>query len=175
VQERRTLPALIAVAGGVVVLDQVTKWFALRELDGGRIIDLAWTLRLRLVFNQGSAFGIGSRYTPLIALIGVVVVVALVRLRHRVVGVAANLGLALLLGGAIGNLLDRLLRTHGNPGPLGGPVVDFLDLQWWPVFNLADAAICVGAVLLALTAGRDDESGDDGEVASTVGAREPTS
>ncbi|MGE3835269.1 MAG: signal peptidase II, partial [Acidimicrobiia bacterium] len=58
---------------------------------------------------------------------------------------------------AVGNLLDRLLR-EGHGGLLGGAVVDFVDLQWWPVFNLADVAITFGAVLLALTAGREPSS-----------------
>jgi signal peptidase II len=174
VQERRSLATLIAVAGGVVVADHATKWLALRELDGGHTIDVVWTLRLRLIFNQGSAFGLGSRYTPLIAIFGVVVVIALVRFRHRVVGTAANVGLALLLGGAIGNLLDRLFRESGSSSFLGGPVVDFIDFQWWPVFNLADAAICVGAVLLAVTAGREEDEGEaDPSVPTAVAARPP--
>jgi signal peptidase II len=58
-----------------------------------------------------------------------------------------------VVGGAIGNLLDRVFREGG--GLLGGAVVDFVDLQWWPVFNVADVAICVGAVLLSLTASRE--------------------
>jgi signal peptidase II len=66
-----------------------------------------------------------------------------------------RLGVGLVLGGALGNLTDRVFRE--GTGLLGGAVVDFVDLQWWPVFNVADAAVCVGALLLVLTAARDGE------------------
>ncbi|MGE0794179.1 MAG: signal peptidase II [Acidimicrobiia bacterium] len=157
-QERRPVTPLIGVvAAGVVALDQLAKWVVLRELDGGRVVDVVGSLRLRLVFNQGLAFGLGSRFTSLIALGAVAVVLVLLRNRHRVVGRVPTAALGLVVGGAVGNLLDRLLR-EGHGGLLGGAVVDFVDLQWWPVFNLADVAITVGAVLLALTAGREPSS-----------------
>jgi signal peptidase II len=66
-----------------------------------------------------------------------------------------RLGVGLVLGGAFGNLADRVFRD--GSGFLGGAVVDFIDLQWWPVFNVADAAVCVGAVLLVLTAAREPD------------------
>jgi signal peptidase II len=154
VQERRPVAPLIGVVAlGVIALDQLTKRLALSHLDGGRVVHLVGTLQLRLVFNEGAAFGLGSGYTSLIALVGVVVVVVLLRNRHRAVGALQTVALGLIVGGAAGNLLDRLLRD-GRSGFLGGAVVDFVDPRWWPVFNLADSAITVGAVLLALTAGR---------------------
>ena len=141
------------MAGAVLLADQATKAWALAALADGSTIELVGSLRLRLVFNRGTAFGLGSRFAPVIALLGVVVVGLLARsagaLRRR----PARAALGLVLGGAVGNLLDRLVRTGG--GVLGGAVVDFVDLQWWPVFNLADVAITTGAVVLALTA-RDD-------------------
>ena len=140
------------MAGFVVIADQVTKWWALQTLDE-RTIDLLWTLRLRLIFNRGTAFGLGSRYAPLLAILAVVVVAILLRAGGALQGRWPRLGLALVVGGAVGNLLDRLFREGG--GLLGGAVVDFIDLQWWPVFNLADMAITGGAVVLALTAWRD--------------------
>lgn len=144
----------MAVAALVVAVDQATKWLALDRLAGGREVDLLWTLRLRLVFNRGSAFGLGSRFAPLIALVVVaVVVVVLLRGRHQLVGLLPMVAAGLVVGGAIGNLLDRILRD--GHGFLGGAVVDFIDLQWWPVFNVADSAICVGAVILALTTSRE--------------------
>lgn len=155
VQERRALPALILVTAAVVAVDHLTKWLALREL-AGRDIDLVWTLRLRLVFNNGSAFGLGSRFAPIIALLAVAVVVALLGFSRQLRGTAPRVAVAVIVGGAIGNLLDRVFRD-GN-GLLGGPVVDFVDLQWWPVFNVADVAITVGAVVLALTAGRERDA-----------------
>lgn len=152
VQERRALPALILVTAAVVAVDHLTKWLALNEL-ATRDIDLFWTLRLRLVFNNGASFGLGSRFAPLLALLAVVVVVGLLGFGRQLRGVASRVAVAAIIGGALGNLLDRLFRD-GN-GFLGGPVVDFVDLQWWPVFNVADMAITIGAVVLALTAGRE--------------------
>ena len=144
---------MAAVAATVVALDQATKWWALVALDGGRSIDLIGTLRMRLVFNRGAAFGLGSRFAPLLAILAVVVVVVLVREGGALQGRAARFSLGLVLGGALGNLSDRLFRDGG--GFLGGAVVDFVDLQWWPVFNVADTAITVGAALLAVAAWRD--------------------
>lgn len=136
----------------VVVVDQLTKWWALRALGDGRSIDLVWTLRLRLVFNRGTAFGFGSRFAPVIAVLAVVVVVVLLRSG----GPAGVLGPGQLgpgVGGAVGNLADRVARDGG--GFLGGAVVDFVDLQWWPVFNVADMGVSAGVVLLVLTAWND--------------------
>lgn len=155
VQERRALPALIAVAAAVVAVDHLTKWLALREL-ATRDIDLVGSLRLHLVFNNGSAFGLGSRFAPVIALLAVGIVVGLLGFGRTLRGRVPLLAVACITGGAVGNLLDRVFRD-GN-GFLGGPVVDFVDLQWWPVFNVADVAITCGAVILALTAGREASS-----------------
>ena len=150
------------MAGVVLIADQATKALALSTLDDGSVIDLVGSLRLRLVFNRGTAFGIGSRFAPLIALLGVAVVAVLAHTGRMLARPAARASLGLVLGGAVGNLVDRLLRSGG--GVLGGAVVDFVDLQWWPVFNLADAAITVGAVLLAVTA--HDDPGIDSPAAS---------
>jgi signal peptidase II len=141
-----------AVAAVVVGLDQLTKWWALETLDT-RTIDLVWTLRLNLVMNRGAAFGLGSRYAPVIALAAVVVVLFVLGTTRGLDARWPRLGIALVLGGALGNLADRLFRE--GDGLFGGAVVDFVDLQWWPVFNVADAAVCVGAVLLVLTAARE--------------------
>ena len=148
---RRVYTLLCLTAAAVISVDQLTKWWAVRTLDD-RTIDLVGSLRLRLVFNTGSAFGLGSRYSPILALVGVVIVLVLLRAGRSLTGLAPRLGVGLVLGGAVGNLGDRVARD-GN-GFLGGAVVDFVDLGWWPVFNVADAAICVGAVVLALTASR---------------------
>ncbi len=161
----------------MVAADQATKAWALAALDGGATVELVGTLRLRLVFNRGTAFGLGSRFAPLIALLGVAVVVFLARSGGALQRRRARASLGLVLGGAVGNLLDRMSRSGG--GVLGGAVVDFVDLRWWPVFNLADAAITVGALLLAVTARDDPGLADEGTSpaeASTArrrGAREP--
>lgn len=137
----------------VVVADQTSKRWALGALGDGRSIEVIWTLRLRLVFNRGTAFGLGSRFAPVIAILAVMVVGVLLRSGSTVESAWTRLGMGLVLGGAVGNLADRALRTGG--GFLGGAVVDFVDLRWWPVFNLADSAITVGAMVLAVSAWND--------------------
>jgi signal peptidase II len=151
-QARPRWGAIGLTALAVIVVDQLTKWWAVNTLDT-RTIDLFWSLRLRLAFNTGTAFSIGSRFSSIIALIAVAVVLVLLRASRSMRAGVATIAVGLVVGGALGNLADRVLREGG--GFLGGAVVDFVDLQWWPIFNVADAAICVGAVLLALTASRE--------------------
>ena len=138
---------LVAVAAGVLLADQLTKLWALRVLDE-RTIHLFWTIRLRLIFNQGTAFGLGPSLAPLITVAAVLVSLLLIAATWSATsrGVAALAGL--VLGGALGNLGDRAFRGGGF---FGGSVVDFVDPQWWPVFNVADAAISVGVVIFAAT------------------------
>jgi signal peptidase II len=152
VQGRRALPALVATSAAIVAVDHLTKWLAQRELRA-RDVDLVGSLRLHLVYNRGAAFGLGSRFAPIIALVVVGVIVAMIGFGRTVRSPVSRFALAAIIGGAIGNLLDRLLRDGDRF--LGGPVVDFIDLQWWPVFNVADIAVVVGAVALALSAGRE--------------------
>lgn len=137
-------PLVIAVAATVVALDQATKSLALEALAGRGPIDLFWTLQLRLSFNSGAAFGIGRGVTPFLTLAAVVLLFVLLGASRTAATRLAKVSLGLLVGGAMGNLTDRLFRGHG------GAVVDFIDFQWWPVFNVADVAISVGAVLLVL-------------------------
>ena len=144
---RRTTARLIAAATVVVVvvIDQLTKSWALASLSDGPI-DLFWTLRLRLTFNTGAAFSLGTGFPWLFVVLGVLVLGALAVLVLRSdIGRGPATSLGFIAGGAIGNLIDRLVRGHD------GAVVDFIDLQWWPVFNVADASICIGVVLLLLT------------------------
>jgi signal peptidase II len=138
---------VLGIAAAVVVLDQLSKTWAVRRLADGDI-DLVGSLRLNLVFNSGASFSFGQGLGPVIALLvlGVAVAIFLVgRSTSSRLGAAA---LGLLLGGALGNLLDRIFRE--GDGFLGGHVVDFVDVQWWPVFNVADAAVSIGGVLLVL-------------------------
>lgn len=132
----------------VLSLDQLTKHWALRALDD-RSIDLIGSLRLHLVFNDSAAFSLGGGNTTAIALVGLVMVGVLVRYGLRAGTVGPSVGFGVLLGGALGNLTDRAFRA--GDGFLGGRVVDMVDLQWWPVFNLADAALWVGIGILVLT------------------------
>ena len=137
------------VAGVVVAIDQATKTWALEELADGPI-DLVWTLRLNLSFNSGAAFGVGEGLAPLLIAGAVAIMVVLAGFSRSLTGRLPTLALGMVLGGAAGNLVDRLIRDHD------GAVVDFIDLQWWPIFNVADMAIVGGAILLVLTSGRDD-------------------
>jgi signal peptidase II len=147
--------ALIGVVAVVVLaVDQLTKWWALNELDT-RTVDLPWTFRLNLTLNRGAAFGLGSKYAPIIALAAVCVVVVVLGTTRSLDSRWPRLGVGLVFGGALGNLSDRVFRE--GTGFLGGAVVDFIDPQWWPVFNVADAAVCTGAVLLVLTAAREPQ------------------
>lgn len=139
---------LATVAGVVLALDQLTKWWALEALDDGPV-HVGWTLDLSLTFNTGTAFSFGRDLGPVIGLVAVVVVVVLLRTRMATATPATSAAVGLILGGALGNLADRAFRSGGD-GFLGGAVVDFVDLGWWPVFNLADAAIVVGAVGLVV-------------------------
>lgn len=133
----------ILVAGLVVAADQVTKTLAVDHLTSGPV-HLVGPLSLELAFNSGVAFSIGTGLTLPILLVGFgLVVVVLWFLRGAPsAGIAAGLGL--VLGGALGNLADRLFRDRH------GAVVDFVHLGFWPTFNLADASIVCGCLLLAL-------------------------
>ena len=140
---------MVVTAATVVVADQLTKWWALRALDDNTI-DLFWTLRLRLVFNTGATFSLVQGLGPVLALGAVAIVVVLLWIGRVAPNRATAIAFGLIAGGALGNLADRLFRS--GEGFLGGAVVDFIDVQWWPVWNVADMAIVVGAAaLVALT------------------------
>ena len=132
-----TLTGLIVLAA-----DQATKAWAVGALDD-RIIDIAWTLRLRLVHNTGFAFSAGRGLGPVLALVAAAIVAVLWSSRRRVFGGWPAACLGGIIGGALGNLADRMLR---GPRWGRGAVVDFIDLQWWPIFNLADSAITIGVI-----------------------------
>jgi signal peptidase II len=140
-----------AAAAVVVVLDQLTKQWALSALADGPI-DLVGSLRLALVFNDRAAFSLGFGSTTTIALTGCVLVGVILYFGLRAESRGWALGMGILLGGALGNLADRAFRA--GEGFLGGRVVDMVDLQWWPVFNLADVALWVGVGVLLLTSWR---------------------
>jgi signal peptidase II len=136
------------VAVAVLAADQLTKWWALETLDT-RTIDVVWTLRLNLTLNPGSAFSIARGRGAVISLLAIVIVAVLLRTGRYATRPGMAVAIGLVFGGAVGNLIDRAFRA--GDGFLGGHVVDFIDLQWWPVFNVADAAIVVGALLLFAT------------------------
>jgi signal peptidase II len=134
------------VAVAVVLVDQLTKAWALNALEDGRVIDVVWTLRFNLAFNSGMAFSQAQGAGPILGVIALVVIVVLLVSVGRSGGRLGAVATGLVIGGALGNVIDRLFRS-GN-GFLRGEVVDFIDLQWWPVFNVADMAISIGGILL---------------------------
>ncbi len=157
---RRRTGLLAAAAAVTLLLDVLSKVVAVAILEGNPPVKLLGGAMYLVVYrNSGAAFSMATGLTWLLSLIALGVVVAIVRLAPRLHSSGWAFGLGLVLGGALGNLVDRLLRA---PGPLRGHVVDFLSLlapdgSVWPVFNLADSAIvCGGAVLVLLAAtGRD--------------------
>jgi len=146
--QRRTA-LVVAVAAVVVVIDQLTKTWAAHTL-ATRDIDLVWTLRLHLARNRGAAFSLGFGSGGVIAILAIVVVIVFLVVGRSVNTKWGVLSLGLVLGGAVGNLVDRAVRE--GSGFLGGAVVDFIDPQWWPIFNVADMAVSIGGVLLVFVA-----------------------
>lgn len=143
---------LLVTAVVVVALDQLTKAWAVRTLSDGRTVDVVGQLvQLRLFRNSGAAFSFATGSTWIFTVVAAAACIAIVRLSRRLGSGWWALALGLLLGGAVGNLLDRLFREPGFPQ---GHVVDFIDLPRLFVFNTADAAITAAAVLLALLAWR---------------------
>ena len=149
VRRARTLAVMLGVAAVVITADAVSKALALRDLAGRPPVRLlGGLLTLRLTLNPGAAFGVGTSYTAIIALIACGVVVYVIRMAARLRSLAWTVALGLLLGGAAGNLADRLFRA---PGPFRGSVVDWLNLPHFAwTFNLADTAITCAAVLIGL-------------------------
>jgi signal peptidase II len=143
VRRRGRIAAAIVVA--VVALDQLTKAWAVSALPGSPVSIVGSTVELRLARNTGSAFSLFQNVTPLLAVLAVAVALILVRAVHRAYEPLVLIALALVLGGALGNVADRLFRS---PGFLRGAVVDFVRLDGWPTFNVADSAITIGAVIL---------------------------
>jgi signal peptidase II len=141
---RRWWAILVAVVT-IVGIDQLTKAWAVAALSDGPISIIGNTVEFTLTRNGGSAFGRFQGMTPLLALGAIVVTVFLVRSVQQASDGWVVVALTLVLGGAVGNLTDRLVRS---PGFLSGHVVDFIKVGWWPVFNVADSCITVGAVLL---------------------------
>jgi signal peptidase II len=153
VPARRGLLLLLAVvAAGVYGLDQLTKALAVAELTPGeRHPLLGDLLGLHLIRNAGAAFSMATGVTWVLTLVALVVVVVVVRSARRLGSPGWSITLGLLLGGALGNLTDRLLRS---PGFGRGHVVDFIDYGGLFIGNVADIAIVVAAVAVAVQAVR---------------------
>ena len=146
---RSRLPFLVPVIAALVLLaDQMSKWAAVERLSGrGRVDVIDGVLWLHLTRNAGAAFSMATGATWLLTVVALIVVVAIVRISRKLGSRGWALALGLLLGGALGNLGDRLFRA---PSFFHGHVIDFLEFPHWPIFNLADSSIVTAAVLIAL-------------------------
>ncbi|MEP6464602.1 MAG: signal peptidase II [Frankiaceae bacterium] len=147
-RRRAGVRVLLAVAVAVLGLDLVTKIVVVEKLsDRAPVRLLGGLLRLTVTRNSGAAFGLGQGATVLFTMVALAVVVVIVRTAARLRSLRWAATLGLLLGGALGNLLDRILRS---PAPFRGHVVDWIELPHWPVFNIADSAIVTGGLVAVL-------------------------
>ena len=145
---RRRLGLLLSVAAVVLAFDLSTKVLAVKLRNPGQPVSIIGdTVTWTLVRNSGAAFSMATGYTWVLTLVATGVVAGIVWMGRRLVSPWWAVGLGMILGGALGNLVDRFFRS---PGPLRGHVVDFLSVGWWPVFNVADSAVVGGAMLLVV-------------------------
>lgn len=160
---RISRPVVVALAVVVVVvgfvLDQLSKRWAVDALGGGRQIELFPTARFALVYNPGVSFGMGAEVGPVLTIGIIALALGLAvwvgwQIRHRA-SLLQVLLLSAVLAGALGNLFDRI--TRAEDGPLSGHVVDFIAVEWFAVFNVADILTVCGMIAWAITTvfGRD--------------------
>jgi len=154
----------------IFVIDQITKSWAVSALQNPeRNIDLIGSLRFNLVFNEGMSFSQGEGFGRWLGMFATLVLIGLVVYMYSQTEPAIVYPLALVGAGVAGNGADRMLRGNGF---FDGAVIDFVDLQWWPVWNVADAAIVIGGLVLVVFGSRamqaatePADSPIDGEVA----------
>jgi signal peptidase II len=161
VQDRRTVAPLdrrvsaaviLGVAAAAVVIDQIVKTVVQNALDDGHSVELAFGARLVLTYNSGAAFSVGAGRSGVFTVLASVTITGLLAyalwIRQRPL---QALSFGLILGGAAGNVADRLFRDNG------GRVIDFIEAaDWWPVFNVADISLFCGVALLLLLSLRDE-------------------
>jgi signal peptidase II len=149
---RHRMGLVVAVAAAVLALDIATKCIIVATLSPTRSIRLlGGFLHLRQDRNPGAAFSFAPGLTILFSLIAITVIVVILRSSRRIRSLPWAITLGLLLGGATGNLVDRIFRS---PGVFRGWVVDWIQIPHWPVFNLADSAIVCGGILAVLLSAR---------------------
>jgi signal peptidase II len=153
---RRTIVSVAIVAAVVIAVDQITKAFVTASIDRGELVEVIGPLKFTLTYNDGVAFGLaggGGIFVILLSMVALVALGAFIATAPDRLGTWLAGGL--ILGGALGNMIDRVRIGH---------VTDFILLPGWPAFNIADASITVGVVLLAWTVLRHDA--DDGKKGS---------
>ncbi|MEU3826578.1 signal peptidase II [Streptomyces sp. SID486] len=144
----RRIAVLFAVAVFAYALDLISKLLVVSRLEGHAPIRLVGDLlELHAIRNPGAAFGFGAAFTIIFTLIAAAVIVVIIRLARKLYSFPWAVALGLLLGGALGNLTDRIFRA---PGVFEGEVVDFIAPKGFAVFNLADSAIVCGGILIVL-------------------------
>ncbi|MFE9447714.1 signal peptidase II [Streptomyces sp. NPDC006739] len=144
----RRVVVLFAVAAFAYALDLISKIIVVRKLEHREPIKVVgdW-LEFHAIRNPGAAFGFGAAFTVIFTLIAAAVIVVIIRLARKLYSLPWAIALGLLLGGALGNLTDRIFRA---PGVFEGEVVDFIAPKGFAVFNLADSAIVCGGILIVL-------------------------
>lgn len=145
---RRRIAVLFAVAAFAYALDLISKMIVVAKLEHHEPIEIIgdW-LKFEAIRNAGAAFGFGEAFTVIFTVIAAAVIVVIARLARKLYSLPWAIALGLLLGGALGNLTDRLFRS---PGVFEGAVVDFIAPKHFAVFNLADSAIVCGGILIVL-------------------------
>jgi signal peptidase II len=140
----RTRRLALTVAAAVIAVDQLVKWWAVATLPGKPVVLVEGFLQFRFVSNSGAAFSLLDGFGSVIGLIAIAAAVFIFLVAVKVDSTGETVALGLVLGGAVGNLVDRAFRGDGF---LDGGVVDFVDFSFFPAFNVADSAITVGAIL----------------------------
>ncbi|MFC8371146.1 MULTISPECIES: signal peptidase II [unclassified Streptomyces] len=145
---KRRIAVLFAVAVFAYALDLISKMIVVAKLEHHEPIEIIgdW-LRFEAIRNAGAAFGFGEAFTVIFTVIAASVIVVIIRLARKLYSLPWAIALGLLLGGALGNLTDRIFRS---PGVFEGAVVDFIAPKHFAVFNLADSAIVCGGILIVL-------------------------
>ncbi|MFF8998541.1 signal peptidase II [Streptomyces achromogenes] len=144
----RRIAVLFSVAAFAYALDLISKMLVVARLEGRAPIRVVGDLlELHVIRNPGAAFSFGAAFTVIFSLIAAIVIVVIIRLARKLYSFPWAVALGLLLGGALGNLTDRIFRS---PGVFEGAVVDFIAPKGFAVFNLADSAIVCGGILIVV-------------------------
>ncbi|MFB6717010.1 MULTISPECIES: signal peptidase II [unclassified Streptomyces] len=145
---KRKIAVLFVMAAFAFLLDLISKMVVVAKLEHHPSVEVLgnW-LRFEVIRNSGAAFSFGEAFTVIFTVIAATVIVVIARIARKLYSLPWAIALGLLLGGALGNLTDRLFRA---PGIFEGAVVDFISVEHFAVFNLADSAIVCGGILIVL-------------------------
>lgn len=147
-KKRRAMITLAVTAVTILLIDQLTKMWAVARLENQPPIEvLGQFFQLTFVRNPGAAFSLGAGSTLIVSLLALVIVGVLLLRARNLASVWWAVAMGGMIGGALGNLIDRVFRA---PGPFRGHVVDFLALPNWPIFNVADMAVVGSAILMVV-------------------------